>query len=85
MFNYAAWQATGDTVEWGHPYGSGDTGAHCRGIFDKQGRLMCAINFNTDLGDGWQEEGTDEDYFRIFSARAAFPMGINIVAYAMTH
>lgn len=82
---YSQWKATGDAVEYGHNYASGDTRPHCRGIFDKQGRLMCTINFNTDLGDSWQQEGTDPGYFLDFSARRGFPMGINMIAYAMTH
>lgn len=59
--------------------------AHCRGIFDKSGRLMVVIMHNTDLGDGWEREGENEEYFREFSAKKAYPMGINIVVYAMTH
>jgi hypothetical protein len=83
---YGQWLATGSAVEWrDHVYASGDTAPHCKGIFDKQGRLMMAINFNTDLGDSWQQEGSDEGYFRDFSARQGFPMGINMITYAMTH
>lgn len=59
--------------------------AHCRGIFDKKGRLMTVIMHNTDLGDGWEREGENEEYFREFSATKAYPMGVNIVVYAMTH
>lgn len=58
---------------------------HCRGIHDENGRLMVVILHNSDLGDGWEREGEDEGYFREFSARKAYPLGINIVVYAMTH
>jgi hypothetical protein len=58
---------------------------HYRGIFDDHGRLMVIICHNTDLGDGWEREGEDERYFREFSEKKAYPMGINIVFYAMTH
>ncbi len=58
---------------------------HCKGIFDKNGRLMVVVNHNTDLGDGWEEEAQNPVYFREFSARKAYPLGINIVVYAMTH
>ena len=44
--------------------------------------LQCG---NTDLGDGWEREGSNEEYFHVFSERQAYPMGINIVYYAMTH
>ena len=35
-------------------------------------------------GDGWEREGEDE-LFRKFSEKKAYPIGINIVYYAMTH
>ena len=58
---------------------------HYRGIYDKSGRLMIVICHNTDLGDGWEREGENEAYFKEISAKKAYPMGINIVVYAMTH
>jgi hypothetical protein len=59
--------------------------ANYRGIHDKEGRLMVVICHNTDLGDGWEREGMDRGYFDEISAKKAYPMGINIVVYAMTH
>lgn len=56
-----------------------------RAIHDDEGRMMVFICHNTDLGDGWEREGEDEWYFREFSEKKAYPMGINIVIYAMTH
>ena len=47
--------------------------------------MMCIICFNTDLGDGWEQEGVDPWYFKEFSEKKAYPMGINIVFYALTH
>ena len=58
---------------------------HFKAIFDDQDRMMAIICHNTDLGDGWEEEATDPWYFREFSEKKAYPMGINIVFYAMTH
>ena len=58
---------------------------HYKGIFDDKGRLMVIICHNTDLGDGWEREGEDPWYFTEFSEKKAYPMGINIVFYAMTH
>jgi hypothetical protein len=58
---------------------------HYRGIFDDKGRLMVIICHNTDLGDGWEREGEDAYYFREFSEKKAYPLGINILFYGMTH
>ncbi|MHC2066256.1 DUF4159 domain-containing protein [Bremerella sp. T1] len=58
---------------------------HYKGIFDDKGRMMVVICHNTDLGDGWEEEGVDPRYFKEYSERFAYPLGINIITYAMTH
>jgi len=58
---------------------------HYKALFDDKGRMMAIICHNTDLGDGWEREGEDEWYFHEFSETKAYPMGINIVFYAMTH
>jgi len=57
---------------------------HYRGIFDDNGRLMAVFCHNTDLGDGWEWEKENDYYFREFSLKKAYPMGINIVVYALT-
>jgi hypothetical protein len=58
---------------------------HFKALYDDKGRMMAIICHNTDLGDGWEREGENEWYFREFSEKKAYPMGINIVFYAMTH
>ena len=58
---------------------------HYKAITDDKGRIMVLICHNTDLGDGWEREGEDEYYFNEFSVKKAYPMGINIVTYALTH
>ncbi len=58
---------------------------HYKAVFDDKGRMMVIICHNTDLGDGWEREGEDEWYFHEFSEKKAYPLGINIVFYAMTH
>lgn len=62
-----------------------DKEPHYRAIFDDKRRIMVMICYNTDLGDGWEEEGVDPRYFKEYSERFAYPLGINIVTYAMTH
>ena len=59
--------------------------AHYRAIYDDFGRIMVFICHNTDLGDGWEREGEDVEYFHQFSEKYAYPLGINIVVYALTH
>jgi hypothetical protein len=58
---------------------------HYKAIYDSKGRMMAFICHNTDLGDGWEREGENEWYFHEFSEKKAYPLGINIVFYAMTH
>jgi len=69
-------------VTWETPDGKTP---HYRAIFDDKGRMMALICHNTDLGDGWEEEATDPYYFKEFSEKKAYPLGINIVYYVMTH
>ena len=73
------------TVTWEFGHGGNTREVHYRGIKDDRGRLMAILCHNTDLGDGWEREGEDPRYFREFSEKKAYPMGINIVTYAMTH
>jgi hypothetical protein len=57
---------------------------HYRGLVDGKGRLLAIFCHNTDLGDGWEREGDDEYYSQEFSLKRAFPMGINIVVFALS-
>ncbi len=76
-------QYTGVTWERGH--GPGAETPHYRALYDDKGRMMAIICHNTDLADGWEREGVYEYYFREFSEKKSYPLGINIVFYAMTH
>ena len=57
---------------------------HFRGIFDKRARLMVIMTHNTDIADGWEREGEEDEYFYAFSVKS-YPLGVNIAIYAMTH
>lgn len=72
-------------ITWEERHGPGAETPHYRAIFDDNDRMMVIICHNTDLGDGWEREGVYEYYFREFSEKKAYPLGINIVFYAMTH
>ena len=77
-----AGRAQGITYEWNKP---GSETVHYRGVYDDKRRLMMIICWNTDYGDGWEEEGTDPWYFREFSEKYAYPFTINLLFYVMTH
>jgi hypothetical protein len=54
-----------------------------RGIYDAQGRLMVAANFNQDIGDAW--EHADWPQYPEPMTALAYRFGINYIVYAMTH
>ena len=53
-------------------------------IEDDNGRVMALMCHNTDLADGWERAGENATYKRDMSEAKAFPMGFNIVYYALT-
>ena len=53
------------------------------GVYDEEGRMMVAINFNMDMGDAW-EHADDPCYPEPMTA-LAYRFGLNYVIYAMTH
>jgi hypothetical protein len=56
---------------------------HWRGIYDSRGRLMVAINHNSDMGDAW--EHADDPRYPAPMTATAYRFGVNYVVYAMTH
>jgi hypothetical protein len=58
---------------------------HHRAITDDKGRLMVLALHNTDTSDGWEREGENDYYFHNFSEKIAFPLGVNIIHYIMSH
>jgi hypothetical protein len=57
---------------------------HTRAILDKEGRVMVLSTHNTDLGDSFEREGDDPEYFRTMSV-PGYSFGVNVLVYAMTH
>ena len=55
-----------------------------RGIHDRSGRMLVLITHNTDVGDSWEREGDDPNYFYNFSVDG-YAFGINAVLYALSH
>jgi len=54
-----------------------------RGIYDDEGRLLVAINYNMDMGDAW--EHADDPIYPEPMTALAYRFGINYIIYAMTH
>lgn len=74
------WLGTGSTSE----RGAESAVPHARAIFDPQGRMMALMTHNTDIGDSWEEEASNPQYFYEFSTKG-YAFGINTIVYAMTH
>ena len=69
----------------GRSWEKGGFTARLRTIFDDDGRPMLFINWNTDMGDGWEWSNAQDypDYIKYTSM--AYRMGINEILYALTH
>ena len=75
----------GSDFEYDHFGSPGDEKPHFQAYHDDHGRMVALMCHNNDLGDGWEREGANEDYFAKYSVPFSYPMGINIITYAMTH
>ena len=65
-------------------YAERDIGrAYNRAVLDDDGRVMVLINWNSDMGDGW--EHTYHPAYPTKYANLAYQIGINYLIYAMTH
>jgi hypothetical protein len=62
------------------PYG---TSPAWRGMFDDQGHMIVAVNYNTDIGDAW--EYADAPEYPEHMTELAYRYGVNYLVYAMTH
>jgi len=78
--NIQNWRRTGNTQERGpdSPY------ADFRMIANERGRIMVVMTHNTDIGDSWEREGEDHDFFVEFSP-PGYQLGMNVLLYSMTH
>jgi hypothetical protein len=73
----------GANVVHGSGIERGGTVPHWRAIRDSRGRMIVAICFNMDVGDGW-EFADDPQYPERFASEA-IRLGVNYVLYAMSH
>lgn len=72
-------------ITWEYHDGEECREVHIRALFDDKGRIMVIACHNTDNGDGWEREQEFQYFFHEFSEKRAYPLGINIIFYAMTH
>lgn len=72
-----------NNARWGQTWEQDGFVPHVRGIFDEKGRLMVAINWNTDLGDAW--EWAEQPDYPVRYSTYAFQVGVNTIIYAMSH
>ena len=77
--------SNGYRYEYTHGPTGGDLKPHFWAYQDDAGRVIALLCHNNDLGDGWEREAENEEYFREFSLKYSYPLGINIVMYALTH
>jgi len=66
-----------------HLYSGMEGPPHWRGIYDDRGRLIVALNHNSDMGDAW--EHADDAHYPAPMTATAYRFGVNYVIYAMTH
>jgi Domain of unknown function (DUF4159) len=59
--------------------------AHLRAIEDDNGRAMVLINWNVDMGDGWEWSNAAEYPGYVKYTAIAYRMEINEIVYALTH
>ena len=59
--------------------------SHLRTILDDSGRPMMFINWNTDMGDGWEWSNVTEYPGYMKHTAMAYRMAINEIVYSLTH
>jgi hypothetical protein len=69
----------------GRSWEKGGFVAHLRTILDDNGRAMLFINWNTDMGDGWEWSNAEDYPGYLKYTSLAYRMGINEVVYSLTH
>ena len=64
--------------------GSDSPKADLEMMSDAAGRIMVLMTHNTDIGDSWEREGEDREFFLQFSP-PGYALGINVVLYNLSH
>jgi len=69
----------------GRTWEKGGVVAELRAIEDDDGRAMVLMNWNTDMGDGWEWSNVEEYPGYIQYTAEAYRMMINEIIYSLTH
>jgi hypothetical protein len=69
----------------GRTWEKGGFVSHLRTILDDEGRPMVFINWNTDMGDGWEWSNVVEYPGYLKHTAMAYRMAINEIVYSLTH
>ncbi len=69
----------------GRTWEKGGYEARLRAIEDDTGRAMVLINWNTDMGDGWEWSNAAEYPGYVKFTAQAYRMQINEIVYSLTH
>jgi hypothetical protein len=69
----------------GRTWEKGGFVSHLRTIFDDAGRPMMFINWNTDMGDGWEWSNAVDYPGYLKHTADAYRMAINEIVYSLTH
>jgi hypothetical protein len=85
VLSIRAWERGLDYEDWHDWSEPQDRDPHFMGYFDDDGRMVGLFCLNSDVGDGWEREGENHEFFENYSVKVSYPLGINIVTYAMTH
>ena len=75
------WAGTGGATS---ERGEDSATVHTRAVLDRHGRMMVLMTHNTDLGDSFEREADDPQYFYQMSV-PGYAFGINALVYVMTH
>jgi hypothetical protein len=69
----------------GRTWEKGGYVAHLRAIEDDHGRAMVLINWNVDMGDGWEWSNASDFPGYVKYTAQAYRMEINEIIYSLTH
>lgn len=80
--NIQFWRGSGGLVT--SERGSDSPFAELKMIANDKGRILVLMTHNTDVGDSWEREAEDHEFFLQFSPEG-YALGVDVLLYAMTH